>query len=115
MGVRAAVLRHKRAKLRIRLPIFAIRAWDWEIEREIGIFHNGRDEMLNGEPGGTRTRDHCIKSAVLYQLSYRPTIGSITPFAAFYRITWRRLRIRSNRVCSAITLGMITGLTGGLP
>jgi hypothetical protein len=27
---------------------------------------------LNGEPGGTRTRDHRIKSAMLYQLSYRP-------------------------------------------
>jgi hypothetical protein len=26
----------------------------------------------NGEPGGTRTRDHRIKSAMLYQLSYRP-------------------------------------------
>src|SRR6185437_7846283 len=25
-----------------------------------------------GEPGGTRTRDHRIKSAMLYQLSYRP-------------------------------------------
>jgi hypothetical protein len=31
-------------------------------------------EMLenSGEPGGTRTRDHRIKSAMLYQLSYRP-------------------------------------------
>jgi hypothetical protein len=29
--------------------------------------------ILNlGEPGGTRTRDHRIKSAMLYQLSYRP-------------------------------------------
>jgi hypothetical protein len=25
-----------------------------------------------GEPGGARTRDHRIKSAMLYQLSYRP-------------------------------------------
>ena len=25
-----------------------------------------------GEPGGARTRDHMIKSHVLYQLSYRP-------------------------------------------
>ena len=25
-----------------------------------------------GEPGGDRTRDHRIKSAMLYQLSYRP-------------------------------------------
>ncbi len=25
-----------------------------------------------GEPGGTRTRDNRIKSAMLYQLSYRP-------------------------------------------
>ena len=28
----------------------------------------------NGEPGGTRTRDHRIKSAMLYQLSYRPIL-----------------------------------------
>jgi hypothetical protein len=28
--------------------------------------------VLVGEPGGTRTRDHMIKSHVLYQLSYRP-------------------------------------------
>jgi hypothetical protein len=27
---------------------------------------------LFGEPGGARTRDHRIKSAMLYQLSYRP-------------------------------------------
>jgi hypothetical protein len=26
---------------------------------------------VNGEPGGARTRDHRIKSAMLYQLSYR--------------------------------------------
>ena len=30
-----------------------------------------RQEM-HGEPAGTRTRDHRIKSAMLYQLSYRP-------------------------------------------
>ena len=29
-------------------------------------------EKLFGEPGGARTRDHRIKSAMLYQLSYRP-------------------------------------------
>jgi hypothetical protein len=28
----------------------------------------------SGEPGGTRTRDHRIKSAMLYQLSYRPAV-----------------------------------------
>jgi hypothetical protein len=28
----------------------------------------------HGEPGGTRTRDHRIKSAMLYQLSYRPLV-----------------------------------------
>ena len=27
--------------------------------------------QVNGEPGGARTRDHRIKSAMLYQLSYR--------------------------------------------
>ena len=30
----------------------------------------------NGEPGGSRTRDNRIKSAMLYQLSYRLTIAS---------------------------------------
>ena len=29
---------------------------------------------MNGEPGGARTRDHRIKSAMLYQLSYRPNL-----------------------------------------
>jgi hypothetical protein len=29
-----------------------------------------------GEPGGIRTRDNRIKSAMLYQLSYRPAIGN---------------------------------------
>lgn len=28
----------------------------------------------NGGTDGTRTRDHCIKSAMLYQLSYRPAV-----------------------------------------
>ncbi len=28
-------------------------------------------EGMNGEPGGTRTHDHSIKSRMLYQLSYR--------------------------------------------
>jgi hypothetical protein len=30
--------------------------------------------VLDGEPGGSRTRDHRIKSAMLYQLSYRPIL-----------------------------------------
>jgi hypothetical protein len=42
----------------------------------------GTDKMTNfskvlwfhGEPGGIRTRDHRIKSAMLYQLSYRPVM-----------------------------------------
>jgi hypothetical protein len=33
---------------------------------------SGKHEVWNGEPGGARTRDHRIKSAMLYQLSYRP-------------------------------------------
>ena len=32
---------------------------------------NGMNDF-DGEPGGIRTRDHRIKSAMLYQLSYRP-------------------------------------------
>jgi hypothetical protein len=30
--------------------------------------------VKDGEPGGARTRDHRIKSAMLYQLSYRPKL-----------------------------------------
>jgi hypothetical protein len=33
-----------------------------------------RAEWIIGEPGGARTRDHRIKSAMLYQLSYRPNV-----------------------------------------
>ncbi len=33
---------------------------------------------LTGEPGGIRTRDHRIKSAMLYQLSYRPMLSNVT-------------------------------------
>ena len=33
-----------------------------------------QDVENNGEPAGTRTRDHRIKSAMLYQLSYRPMV-----------------------------------------
>jgi hypothetical protein len=39
---------------------------------------NGHDKGKNGEPGGTRTRDHRIKSAMLYQLSYRPLLENLT-------------------------------------
>ena len=37
----------------------------------------------SGEPGGARTRDHRIKSAMLYQLSYRP--GMLMRCASFSR------------------------------
>ena len=48
--------------------------------RDIAAAESGRCGMAagsiqreqNGEPGGARTRDHRIKSAMLYQLSYRP-------------------------------------------
>lgn len=33
---------------------------------------NDKNVRYFGEPGGARTRDHRIKSAMLYQLSYRP-------------------------------------------
>jgi hypothetical protein len=33
---------------------------------------------MNGEPGGARTRDHRIKSAMLYQLSYRLSRSACT-------------------------------------
>jgi hypothetical protein len=33
---------------------------------------NDTSAEKRGEPGGARTRDHRIKSAMLYQLSYRP-------------------------------------------
>ena len=38
---------------------------------------------LNGEPGGIRTRDHRIKSAMLYQLSYRPMLFYVTEAGAY--------------------------------
>jgi hypothetical protein len=41
---------------------------------------------VDGEPGGARTRDHRIKSAMLYQLSYRPN--------SFYSIARGIARIR---------------------
>ena len=37
-----------------------------------------QDVEKNGEPGGIRTRDHRIKSAMLYQLSYRPMLSNVT-------------------------------------
>src|SRR5512141_2329326 len=40
-----------------------------------------------GEPGGTRTRDHRIKSAMLYQLSYRP-LGNSTRAFIVTRAPW---------------------------
>ena len=49
-------------------------------ELDVSVLDNGARQNLevqedvenNGEPGGNRTRDHRIKSAMLYQLSYRP-------------------------------------------
>ena len=45
----------------------------------------GFSEVLwnDGEPGGTRTRDHRIKSAMLYQLSYRPLRGDFRESGGF--------------------------------
>ena len=42
---------------------------------------------INGEPGGARTRDHRIKSAMLYQLSYR-------------LLGWKTLLYRARRCAS---------------
>src|SRR5436190_3799889 len=36
------------------------------------LLTNAKHTRCFGEPGGARTRDHRIKSAMLYQLSYRP-------------------------------------------
>ena len=38
----------------------------------IDAWRRNRKHTVFGEPGGARTRDHRIKSAMLYQLSYRP-------------------------------------------
>jgi hypothetical protein len=43
----------------------------------------GKNQAI-GEPAGTRTRDHRIKSAMLYQLSYRPA------FSLWHRSLQRR-------------------------
>gem|GEM_PF-1355502 len=42
----------------------------------------GYDDKTNGEPGGARTRDHRIKSAMLYQLSYRLLRGKTLLYRA---------------------------------
>ncbi len=42
-----------------------------EFEGLTGMLREGLNDLC-GEPGGARTRDHRIKSAMLYQLSYRP-------------------------------------------
>jgi hypothetical protein len=47
------------------------RSVSWLSERTV-TYVSGPDKWNDGEPGGTRTRDHRIKSAMLYQLSYRP-------------------------------------------
>jgi hypothetical protein len=43
--------------------------------------------LVNGEPGGDRTRDHRIKSAMLYQLSYRPEYFIIKQLIGFRELT----------------------------
>jgi hypothetical protein len=48
----------------------------------VSPLNSGKRKRKNGEPGGTRTRDHRIKSAMLYQLSYRPVLR-LRPLASF--------------------------------
>src|SRR5271166_5572855 len=43
----------------------------------------GSRRVKSGEPGGARTRDHRIKSAMLYQLSYRPEGSAAEEGGAF--------------------------------
>lgn len=50
-----------------------------------------RLRVLNGEPGGTRTRDPLIKSQMLYRLSYRPD-GWEKRNDSEDRIAWREGR-----------------------
>src|SRR4051812_35027351 len=45
------------------------RVQDNGARHNLGVMENVEND---GEPAGTRTRDHRIKSAMLYQLSYRP-------------------------------------------
>jgi hypothetical protein len=47
-------------------------ALDGVSSKSARLLTNRNQNGKNGEPGGTRTRDHRIKSAMLYQLSYRP-------------------------------------------
>jgi hypothetical protein len=47
---------------------------DPPIQRGKGVSNSLQDRGFVGEPGGARTRDHRIKSAMLYQLSYRPKL-----------------------------------------
>lgn len=59
----------------------------------------------NGEPGGTRTRDHRIKSAMLYQLSYRPALDSnfriASGFAGIPRFACSRVARNGITECAA--------------
>src|SRR5947209_16445327 len=52
-----------------------------------------------GEPAGTRTRDHRIKSAMLYQLSYRPVTRGGEGATVQAAVLRHLLRITSQR-CS---------------
>lgn len=52
---------------------FVMRTCHCAKQKGLGVATQALD--CNGEPVGIRTRDLLIKSQLLYQLSYRPTIG----------------------------------------
>ena len=60
----------------VQVPRFA----SSELERQIFLetipekMHSNERKRVDGERGRTRTCDPCLKRALLYQLSYAPTI-----------------------------------------
>lgn|ERR1700761_550061 len=64
--------------------IWMVRSSDEQFLQSLSDTEAQQDVEMLGEPGGNRTRDHRIKSAMLYQLSYRPDKN---PRCACLRIT----------------------------
>ena len=73
-----------------------VRASEWQrhirdTKRERPLT-KGKHAGYFGEPGGARTRDHRIKSAMLYQLSYRLSAEENLKMRNI-RFTSRKLRL----------------------
>jgi hypothetical protein len=54
----------------------------------VGTYPRSQIPRSDGEPGGARTRDHRIKSAMLYQLSYRLNLLTTKLLTSLLKV-WR--------------------------